>query len=108
MKKGKTTFKKHKTTRTIRRATKNYGISGGELKSFLFEEYVLQVVSTNVASAQYFHKSNKMIVNFLSGGSYEYSSVSEAEARAFTRASSKGTWVDRYLKKTGRPYKKLS
>lgn len=68
-------------------------LSGDIVEDFIYNEQILHVNSSNVANATYFSQERKMLVQFLNGGRYLYSNVSEQEALAFAQSQSKGDWV---------------
>jgi hypothetical protein len=68
-------------------------ISGDELQDFLDNEQLLFVTSSNVAAAQYFGETRELMVEYLDGAAWIYGDISLAEAEAFARAPSKGTWI---------------
>lgn len=65
----------------------------GDAHDFVYGGEILFVSSSNVAAVQYHHKTRKMMVEYLSGGSYLYDEVSDGEALSFFRASSPGKWI---------------
>ena len=76
-------------------------VAENEVDDFLFNEVPLVVNSSNVSNVTYFPKEGKMLVQFLGGGKYMYSQISEAEALSFVQAQSKGIWVWSYLRVRG-------
>lgn len=63
-----------------------------EVEGFLHNGEMLFVHSSNVAAAQYYPEEQKMMIEFLDGGKYLYSNISEQEALTFAQAPSKGRW----------------
>jgi len=95
----------HRTTGTPpSRSVADDFVYGGEL---------LFVHSSNVAAAQYFWGEHKMMIEFLNGSAYLYSSVNETEAWTFATAGSKGGWVWDNLRVRGtvdqhrKPYERI-
>jgi len=76
-------------------------VAEDEVEDFLFNEVPLVVNSTNVSNVTYFPKEGKLLVQFLNGGKYLYSQISEAEALSFVQAQSKGIWVWNNLRVRG-------
>lgn len=88
-------------------------VAEDEVDDFLFNEVPLVVNSSNVSNVTYFPKEGKLMVQFLNGGKYMYSQISEAEAVSFVQAQSKGSWVWSNLRVRGsrtahrKPYVRL-
>lgn len=88
-------------------------VSEGEVEDFLYNEIPMPVNSTNVSNVTYYPKEGKMLVQFIRGGKYMYSQISEQEALSFAQAHSKGGWVWTYLRVRGsktahrKPFTKL-
>ena len=76
-------------------------VPASEVEDFLAGGYPLIVNSTNVSNVTYFPQEGKLLVQFLNGGKYMYSSISEQEALSFANAQSKGGWVWSYLRVRG-------
>ena len=64
----------------------------GPFAAFLRGEW-LDVSSSNVASARYDADTQSLIIRYLSGDTWEYSPISEAEALSFATAPSHGRWI---------------
>lgn len=88
----------------------SWSASGSEspadvLDGFIHFGQVLPVNSSNVTAAQYDIETDTIIVEFHGGDNrsdfYQYSGVSEAEARDFAVASSPGGWVWDHLRVRG-------
>ena len=88
-------------------------LSGNIVEDFVFNEQILYVNSTNVANLTYYHKEKQMLVQYLSGGRYLYSNVSEQEALQVAQAQSKGAVIWDLFRVRGsktahkKPFKKL-
>jgi len=67
----------------------------------------IPVSSTNVASIGYDSNSMTLEVEFLNGSIYEYYNVPEGLFNDFLIASSKGTFLDQFIKKGGFGYSKI-
>lgn len=89
-------------------------VTGEEAAEFLRGETVLFVHSSNVESLAYKPGEQKLLVSYLSGGTYEYSNISTQEAQQFLTSGSKGRAVWDFLRVRGsrtahrKPYRKLS
>jgi len=68
-------------------------LTGAEVEGFLYDQELLIVHSTNVASAQYFIDDQKLMLEFLNGSVYIYEPITEEMAMSFVQAQSKGAWV---------------
>ena len=88
-------------------------LSGNIVEDFVYNEQILYVNSTNVANLTYYHKEKQMLVQYLSGGRYLYSNVSEQEALQVAQAQSKGAVIWDLFRVRGsktahkKPFKKL-
>lgn len=82
------------------------GLPVGVIDKFLKEEAILQVVSSNIKSIQYFSGKLELVVVFNNGGEYLYKSVSNAEAKSFALAKSKGSYHSEHIK-WAKPYTRL-
>lgn len=65
-------------------------ISGDEVADFLHDQQPLFVNSSNLGMLQYFPSEKKLVVEFLKGGVYDVSPISEQEALQFAQTPSKG------------------
>lgn len=80
---------------------------------FVYGNDLVFVKSSNVLSAQYYWADHKMMIEFLNGSAYLYSSVSETEAWSFITASSHGKWIWDNLRVRGtadqhrKPYERI-
>ena len=94
------------------------GVTINEVEAFLYEQSPMFVHSTNVVLVQYFHETQKMMVEFKGkkrspASAYMYSNVSEDEAYDFVRAPSKGGWIWSHIRVRGsktahrKPYVKI-
>lgn len=63
------------------------------VEAFIYEQEPLFVHSSNVGMVQFFEPDNKLLVEFLGGGTYIYSNISVQEAIQFAQAQSKGGWI---------------
>lgn len=88
-------------------------LSYSEVEAFIHEQSPLYVNSSNVAFVQYHKDEEKMMVEFLNGSAYLYSSVSPKEALEFAQAQSKGGFVWSRLRVRGsktahrKPYSRI-
>ena len=88
-------------------------IESDEATAFVYDNELIFVHSSNVATLQYFLEDKKLIVGYLNGSSYVYSGVTEEEAIRFVKAFSKGAEVWDTLRVRGsrtahkKPYMKL-
>lgn len=64
-----------------------------EVESFVYDNELVFVHSTNVAAAQYFFEDKKLMLEFNDGSAYLYSNISEEDAIYFMKAQSKGRFV---------------
>ena len=76
-------------------------LGSDEVYGFVWEGDLLPVHSSNVAAAQYFPEDRKMMVEYLGGSAYLYSSISVDEAIDFAKAQSKGGWIWSVLRVRG-------
>ena len=65
------------------------------------------VQSSNVASVGYDHGSSTLEVEFLNGAMYQYFGVPESIFDGLMNASSKGSFLDQYVKKAGYAYTRV-
>lgn len=72
-----------------------------EVQAFIYDANVTYVGSSNVVAGRYFLDSEKLVIEFNTGGIYLYSSISEEDARVFLRRKSKGGFVWDYLRIRG-------
>ena len=63
--------------------------------------------STSIASVGYDRTSATLEIEFIGGTIYQYFDVPEADYKALMSAPSKGTYVNRYLKKAGYEYTRV-
>lgn len=88
-------------------------IGSEEMNNFVYRQQWLPVNSSNVVQVQYIWEVQKMIVEYMNGGRYLYSNVTDQEAIDFVRAPSKGGWVWSVLRVRGtkkghkKPYVKV-
>ncbi|MDE2098100.1 MAG: KTSC domain-containing protein [Patescibacteria group bacterium] len=69
------------------------GVPADEVEAFVHDQMPLFVHSTNVSLLQYFPEDQKLMVEFLNGGAYLYSNVTETEAYELAKAESKGGFL---------------
>lgn len=67
----------------------------------------ISVVSSNLASVGYELHSRTLEVQFKNGGIYRYSGVPESVYRGLMNASSKGGYLDAFVKKAGYPVARI-
>lgn len=69
------------------------------VEEFIYNQHILYVTSSTVASAQYFLEEQRLLLEFLPKGggrrtsAYLYSGVNISVALSFAQAASKGEWV---------------
>ena len=66
------------------------------------------VQSSNLASVGYDPQTATLEVEFLNGSIYQYFSVPESVYNGLINASSKGSYLDQFVKKAGYQYRKVS
>jgi hypothetical protein len=76
-------------------------LGGESVEAFVKDAQPMFVHSSNVALAQYFADSHKMMIEFLNGAAYMYYPISESWAYSFAEADSKGGWCWSYLRVRG-------
>ncbi len=85
---------------------------------FLYYQMPMFVHSSNVESATYYPDEKRLRIQYHGGGrrisTYDYDNVDLAEAEAFLRAPSKGSWCWNYLRVRGsktahkKPYRRVN
>jgi len=66
------------------------------------------VQSSNLASVGYDPQTATLEVEFLNGSIYQYLSVPESVYNGLINASSKGSYLDQFVKKAGYQYRQVS
>jgi hypothetical protein len=88
-------------------------IGNEELNDFINGGNMIFVHSSNVAGMQYFPEEQKLMIEFLNGSAYLYSSITRDEALQFAQNASKGKTVWDLLRVRGsktahkKPYKRI-
>lgn len=67
----------------------------------------ISVVSSNLASVGYDAQSRTLEVQFKAGSIYQYADVPEPLYRGLMTAPSKGSYLDRFVKKAGYTVKRV-
>jgi hypothetical protein len=68
----------------------------------------IPVSSSNLASVGYDPATQTLEIEFLHGAIYQYSGVPSSVYEGLMAADSHGTYFDRYVKKAGYRYQKIS
>lgn len=76
-----------------------------QLDNFLKGQW-MYVISSNVAGARYDKEQAKLVIQFKSGATYSYYTITEDQALDFANSGSYGQWVWNNLRRPGVPFRR--